>query len=1011
LSETIESQRLVCVCGKKLRIPANASTKAKAGNCPKCQAPFEFRDGEWICVAVQASTSTSPKPSQPLRDRPPAANLASMADEQIVPSQVAQAVSHVTAASQYQDDKPLSHGSTTENAISTISNDVTDSLAGQQGAVEAQRLYSTPGVAEEVLSNGRVLEAAYAGLSYLEHQSITDDTFSKRSCGSEVVERYLPKTFRTDPPHPDEDVMGGASGLETGCEDLTEPADNEASLSKLFAREQTSLQQLEDEPSALPSTAEPNCESNANSHVSTSSSTKSHEIDGFSETIINSFAPAITAELAVDYYFDEGPSSQPPVDIQRIESQPVADDVQAEQPHSGINGTALVDEGTTEEQSRPNQKIRASLATSLVIDQQYPEQVVAAITLACHPWPDFAISQNDIDSIAAELRPGFNINHPSMLEIAVDRLLRFEDALLFNGSKALASMYANAASTLESYQGDAGGDRRFDVLINKNFGIVASPTGLVNSRTNFMSALTNDHTQKITDDWHSTIISFLGAAVFRGSHDTGIALGSEATGVSVSCLAEELGVELPEKQFDKYLDKLDNRTSDILTSRTFKLGLPDTLEDIATRWNVTRERIRQIETKAGNKLRDRFTETFKRLGKQTISPLSCHVIQIDVLYANATRIAGCSRHREILSGFLADIFGPWQKAGHWIYHSSLKDRVEQLRSSLVEQSDPYGIIASNSIEIGCGGLFLTELDRDQFLKEEFGFGHYFGIWTCKNTMRCQVAAALRKIGRPATKEELAELLEHPTQSVGSVLGNIEGIVRADRYRWGFDEWVEDAYDGIYAEIEQRINEYNGSVPIHVLMSEIPAQFDVAESSVKAYLASSAFVVDNGMVRIASNEDYTPRSPSRCADAIRIGDRWGYRSLIYDRHFNGYSLGVNFDVAFANGLRPGDDLVVPVEGSEEEVSLIWRLKNLNRLVDVGRVTNYLISKGYKTGETLILIPSREKIEIVHERELQTLFPESNVQMKFDTFSEGNQSKDNTSSEVVFDPLLDLLGGDQ
>jgi hypothetical protein len=598
-----------------------------------------------------------------------------------------------------------------------------------------------------------------------------------------------------------------------------------------------------------------------------------------------------------------------------------------------------------------------------------------------------------------------------MLEIAVDRLLRFEDALLFNGSKALASMYANAASTLESYQGDAGGDRRFDVLINKNFGIVASPTGLVNSRTNFMSALTNDHTQKITDDWHSTIISFLGAAVFRGSHDTGIALGSEATGVSVSCLAEELGVELPEKQFDKYLDKLDNRTSDILTSRTFKLGLPDTLEDIATRWNVTRERIRQIETKAGNKLRDRFTETFKRLGKQTISPLSCHVIQIDVLYANATRIAGCSRHREILSGFLADIFGPWQKAGHWIYHSSLKDRVEQLRSSLVEQSDPYGIIASNSIEIGCGGLFLTELDRDQFLKEEFGFGHYFGIWTCKNTMRCQVAAALRKIGRPATKEELAELLEHPTQSVGSVLGNIEGIVRADRYRWGFDEWVEDAYDGIYAEIEQRINEYNGSVPIHVLMSEIPAQFDVAESSVKAYLASSAFVVDNGMVRIASNEDYTPRSPSRCADAIRIGDRWGYRSLIYDRHFNGYSLGVNFDVAFANGLRPGDDLVVPVEGSEEEVSLIWRLKNLNRLVDVGRVTNYLISKGYKTGETLILIPSREKIEIVHERELQTLFPESNVQMKFDTFSEGNQSKDNTSSEVVFDPLLDLLGGDQ
>ncbi len=1011
MSETIESQRLNCVCGKKLRIPANASAKAKAGSCPNCQAPFEYRDGEWFCIAGQLPSLSPPKPGPVLRDQLPGANLVSIVDQQSAASHFAQTASPVTSQTNRLDDKPFLHGPSTGTSISKVSDLATDSPAGQQGAVETPRLYSILDVADEIWSKGRVLDAIYAGPTSLEHQSSPDDTFSKQVFGSEVAECHIPKTFRTDPPHLEDDALSGASGIVTSCEDSTEPANDEVSLSRRVVQERTSFHQLDDELSAIASTAVPNCEASACNHVSTLSSNESYDLDRLSQTKSNSFAPATATELADDYCSDENPSSEPSVDTQRIKSQPVADDVQAGRAYSDIAGTAIVAEGTAEEQARTNQMIRASIAASLRLDQRYPEHVISAVTLACHPWPDFAISQNDIDCIAAELLPGFNINHPSMLEIAVDRLLRFEDALQFQGSTKLAASYAAAAQAIDSYNGINTGIGRHEIIKNENIALIVSPIGIGISNTNFVSPYVNDPERNGKDDWHSTVISFLGAAVFRGSRDTGIALDSEATGVSVSRLAEELGVELPEKQFDEYLDKLDSRALDILTSRTFKLGLKDTLEDIAARWNITRERVRQIEAKASDKLRDRFTKVFKRLGKQSISPLSCHVIHTEVLYAIATRIAEYSRHREILSGFLADIFGPWQKSGHWIYHSSLQDRVEQLRDSLAKQGDPYGLISIESIELECEGLFLREMDRNQFLKEELGLGNYFGTWTSKNSIRCQIVAALRKIGRPATKEELAELLEHPTQSVGSILGNIKGIVRADRYRWGFDEWIEDAYEGIYGEIEQRVNEYNGSVPIHIIMSEIPAQFDVEESSVKAYLASSAFVVDNGMVRMASKEEYVPRSPSRCADAIRIGDRWGYRSLIYDRHFNGYSLGVNFDVAFANGLRPGDDLIVPVDGCDEKVSLIWRSRNLSRLVDVGRVANYLLARGYNAGETLILIPSREKIEIIHERELQTRFPELKLQLPNDANTTGQSLNADVSNGEVRDPLLDLLGSDE
>jgi hypothetical protein len=1002
LPEAIESLRLECACGKILRIPANASEKARAGKCPKCHAPFEFRDGVWVCIAVKASASTIHEPEQVLSDESPSANSASIADQYSGVRHDIPKMSPATAEPLHLDDQPILHGQSDEPAISFVATEVSESPAGVQGSDFTAGRKSTPDFVDEDVSSSKVLDHVDARPTAWKSAMVPSGIIFNAEIGSDANERQLPELDQSDQPKLEDDEKKVHSGLDNNREAFTEPISTEESFTQTYEQEQTSLIQ-ENAPTCNSLTIEPSWVSNT-------------ELDRVSVRQSDSFSQPILPGFSHRPDHETGTSILPLIDVPTVDS--LKSGVNRQSAHSNLRkgGAFLVDvdKGVTEKQLGINQRIRDSIAISLGLEAHYPKHVVAAITLACHPWPDCDMSQNDIDSIAAELRPGFNINHPNMLEVAIDRLLRFEESLQLHGSSELVSSYATAALAIESFSGNASGNqRRGDCLNNERLALIASPIGLKTSNLLSSSELMNDLTKNesnFEEDWNSTVISLLGAAIFQGSRDTGIAVGSEATGVSVSRVAQKLGVDLPEKQFDEYLDKLDNRTLDILTSRTFKLGLPDTLADVASRWNITRERVRQIETKASGKLRDRFAEAFQRLGKQSISPLTSYVFQIDVLCEIATRIAGYSRHRETLSGFLADIFGPWQKVGHWIYHSSLQDRVEQLRYSFSEQEDPYGIIAGEGLEKGCEGLFMSEMDRDQFLQQEFGLGHYFGIWTSKNTVRCQVAAALRKIGRPATKEELADLLEHPTQSVGSILGNIVGIVRADRYRWGFEEWIEDAYHGIYGEIEQRINEYHGSVPIHIIMSEIPARFGVAESSVKAYLASSAFIIDNGMVRMASKDEYVPRSPSSCVDAIRIGDRWGYRSVIYDRHFNGYSLGVNFDVAFANGLRPGDDLVVPVDGGVEEVSLIWRSRNLNRLVDVGRVATYLLARGYNAGETLILIPSREKIEIIHERDLNARFPELKIQLRFDDSASGQSLIDDGSDGEVRDPLFDLLGGD-
>ena len=957
MSDPIDSSQFDCVCGLQLRIPSIASTKAKSGNCPKCQTRFEYFDGEWFRVAVNDCASTALVAVQSSHDQLPTANLDSVPAERNAANDSQQTVQDVSTESTHR-------------------------------------------------------------ASSLDNQSNRDDAFLKEVSGCKIAQRYMPDTFSADGSHLRDDVISRVSDSTAGREDLPKQDDDrerllsETNQHKISCR-RLNTEGLEETPSLLKIEQNPKPYSYRDEVLS--SSTKTQKFDRSPQTMVNSLAPNCAAERFCDSLFENGLISAPLIDSQTIDSQPATEGPQTGQSDPKNDKNALVGECKTAPRLLTNQKIRESLALSLGLDMHFPESVVAAITLACHPWPDREVSQTELDSISAELRPGYNINHPSILEVAIDRLFRFSEALRFQGSTALASCFTKAAFAIESYSSkDSCGKNRDNSMHNRGLELIAAPICLGTSKLKTRAALSNDlppSEPNSQNDWAFTIISLQGAAVFRGSPDTGIALDSEATGVSVSCLAEKLGVELPEKKFDEYLDKLDSRTLDILTSRTFKLGLPDTLEDIAVRWNISRERVRQIETKASDNLHNRFSETFKRFGKKSISPLINHVFRIDILHAIATRISQFSRHRELLAGFCADIFGPWQRTGHWIFQSSLQSRVEQLLYSLPEKSSRYGIIAGDAIEIGCEGLFLSPKDRDQYLKDVLGLGNYFGVWTNKKTLRCQVAAALCKIGRPATKEEIADLLNHPMQSIGSIMANIEGIVRADRYRWGFNEWVEDAYDGIYGEIEQRINEYNGSVPVHIIMGEIPAQFDVAESSVKAYLASSAFVVDNGMVRMANKEEYVPRSPSRCADAIRIGDRWGYRTLIHDRHFNGYSLGINFDIAYVNGLRPGDDLVVPVDGCDEEVSLIWRAHNLNRLVDVGRVANYLLARGYNAGETLILIPSRDKIEIIHERDLNTRLPELDFQLRFDTSGTAHDINEDGSDGDLRDPLFDLLAGEE
>lgn len=255
-------------------------------------------------------------------------------------------------------------------------------------------------------------------------------------------------------------------------------------------------------------------------------------------------------------------------------------------------------------------------------------------------------------------------------------------------------------------------------------------------------------------------------------------------------------------------------------------------------------------------------------------------------------------------------------------------------------ADEYGLTDENELR-RClpDPSWLAHWDR---IVESCGFHRICGQLATKRTRKTEVAAALMAIGRPATIAEIEARLEAELDGdsfrISSVISQMDGVVRATKTEWGFEDWIDDEYEGIPAEIAQRINEDGGSTRLNRLLDEIPRQFGVAEASVWAYLNTPAFCVEYGWVSEATQADI---QLGRLDDVISGRDESGdpyWTFQAFDRHLDGYSLqGVPPEVAAALGCEFGNRSIARVHSPEgvPDISIIWRKTSMHG-PEVGRL---------------------------------------------------------------------------
>ncbi len=450
-------------------------------------------------------------------------------------------------------------------------------------------------------------------------------------------------------------------------------------------------------------------------------------------------------------------------------------------------------------------------------------------------------------------------------------------------------------------------------------------------------------------------------------------------------IANALGIKVPDKwdskisdalsslgfryfgnMYDELLLSLSERQLEI-TIKRIHAGHPETLEELGERFGITRERVRQIEAK----IQRRFAYIFrKRIIKIQTSAL--RIIIGKVLSYNFARrlsrtLVSSSRFPDQALVALLQLTGPYELIENWLVRKDVLKKIEQLRSNLINQADRIGRIDPLLIDREMVGLFRNDDDRNEFILDYLKFEKIYDEWVIRDSQRAKVFLSLYKIGKPATKEEIAKHagIDNPVR-VSSYLASVNFICRADKEKWAFIEWVDDPYDGIVGEIEQRINEDGGRTTVERLMEEIPRQFGVAETSVRAYLTVPLFVINDGYVRYATQEEMDSIWFGHAKDisnAYQLEDgAWAVKLSIEERFFNGYSAAIPAAIASACGLKIGDSLLVPVAGTEYTVSLIWRPSNSYKTVDLGRLEPVLRELEIKLGDEIIVAPSREIVHI-------------------------------------------------
>ena len=301
--------------------------------------------------------------------------------------------------------------------------------------------------------------------------------------------------------------------------------------------------------------------------------------------------------------------------------------------------------------------------------------------------------------------------------------------------------------------------------------------------------------------------------------------------------------------------------------------------------------------------------------------------------------------------------------GAWLLHGAATTQTTVART-LNDAAGDQWLIRTEDLMSALDG-FANPESVARFLSETGAWRDIGDGWLIRwdGPLHAKAERVLHLVGKPMTPAEMIEKIG--SGSEGSIKNNQgTSLVRIDKqFRLALPEWGYEEYEGITTEIIQRIERGGGIASRAAMLDEFTRSFGVSVSSIVAYLKLPIFDVDDDAVRLADAPGFIPRPPSTTNDAIHVPEGWGERHQVTERTMKGYSFHIDPHIAWANGIRPNDDLLVAVNNSPSyAASVIWRGTNLSGKVDVGRLRQWLADHEVGPGAKILVCPTPDGVTV-------------------------------------------------
>jgi hypothetical protein len=429
----------------------------------------------------------------------------------------------------------------------------------------------------------------------------------------------------------------------------------------------------------------------------------------------------------------------------------------------------------------------------------------------------------------------------------------------------------------------------------------------------------------------------------------------------------------------QFLAALDDREKEILSERILPVHTYASLDELARRNDLSRERIRQIEARVKDRLLILKGSPLGRLASTVTQRLGTAIpSDAEDISAIAKLVANFSEPT-LSTLLLLHLAGPYRAEGTWLLHQPSRISLDATKQSLLDSADQSGVISfANSHEIlNLAGIRHQWHDpwvaRLNCLRR---IGDGYLRWD--GTTLDRLERALRLRGEPATAEELVEELGDNQIPRGIKYRLMEDprFVRINKQsQFALPEWRFDEYTGIADEIAQEIERCGGVADADHLASTISSTYGVAVTSVRAYLGAPMFVrSDGGSVRLRTDQDGRIPLDANLSDApdcccSPLG--WSLRIQIDKDILRGSGRGISAAFAGQVGTEPGSKTTIP--GPESPITVSWPLSSITG-PSIGSLRTEAYALDASVGDLLLLTyladERRFEVRLVRASDIET-----------------------------------------